>query len=147
MFRLLSQFHPHISLKIRVYLNIVLLYFLQFSNDPFPSSSSVVLRVLFCPTELHPEFQFTSMEYEGSHQVITCVIQLRRPGQSFLTTALVESNKKTSKCHLDTAFLGFPLSIRKCWEGSQTPSCYGVLLMKHSRLNSVKINLNYCQSH
>jgi hypothetical protein len=32
-------------------------------------------------------------------------------------------------CHLDTIFLGFPLSSRKCWNGFQFPSFDCMLLM------------------
>jgi len=40
---------------------------------------------------------------------------------------------ESSNGHLDTGFLGFPLSTSKCWDGSQIPSCYCMLLMQPSR--------------
>jgi hypothetical protein len=49
--------------------------------------------------------------------------------------------------HLDTGFLGFPLSLSKCWDGTQVPSCYCVLLMQPSRLKFIKIKLPCWQSH
>jgi hypothetical protein len=49
--------------------------------------------------------------------------------------------------HLDTGFLGFPLSLSKCWDGSQISSCYCVLLMQPSRLNIIKIKLPCWQRH
>jgi hypothetical protein len=39
--------------------------------------------------------------------------------------------------HLDTGFLGFPLSLNKCWDGSQVPSCYCMLLMQPSRFKLI----------
>jgi hypothetical protein len=41
--------------------------------------------------------------------------------------------------HLDTGFLGFPLSLIKCWDGSQIPSCYCMLLMQPSLSKFIKI--------
>jgi hypothetical protein len=41
--------------------------------------------------------------------------------------------------HFDTGFLGFPLSLRKCWDGSQIPSCYCMLLMQPSLSKFIKI--------
>jgi hypothetical protein len=41
--------------------------------------------------------------------------------------------------HLDTGFLGFPLSLSKCWDGSQIPSCYCKLLMQPSLSKFIKI--------
>jgi hypothetical protein len=41
--------------------------------------------------------------------------------------------------HLDTGFLGFPLSLNKCWDGSQIPSCYCMLLMQPSLNKFIKI--------
>jgi hypothetical protein len=49
--------------------------------------------------------------------------------------------------HLDTGFLGFPLSLSKCWDGSQVPSCYCVPLMQPSRIKCIKIKLPCWQSH
>jgi hypothetical protein len=49
--------------------------------------------------------------------------------------------------HLDTGFLGFPLSLSKCWDGSQVPSCYCGLLMQPSRLKLIEIKLICCQNH
>jgi hypothetical protein len=42
--------------------------------------------------------------------------------------------------HLDTGFLGFPLSSSKCWDGSQIPSCYCMLLMQPSLSKFIKIS-------
>jgi hypothetical protein len=41
--------------------------------------------------------------------------------------------------HLVTGFLGFPLSLSKCWDGSQIPSCYCMLLMQPSLSKFIKI--------
>jgi hypothetical protein len=41
--------------------------------------------------------------------------------------------------HLDTGFLGFPLSLSKCWDGSQIPSRYYKLLMQPSLSKFIKI--------
>jgi hypothetical protein len=41
--------------------------------------------------------------------------------------------------HLDTGFLSFPLSLSKCWDGSQIPSCYCKLLMQPSLSKFIKI--------
>jgi hypothetical protein len=41
--------------------------------------------------------------------------------------------------HLDTVFLGFPLSLSKYWDGSQVPSCYCMLLMQPSLSKFIKI--------
>jgi hypothetical protein len=41
--------------------------------------------------------------------------------------------------HLDTGFLGFPLSSSKYWDGSQVPSCYCMLLMQPSLSKFIKI--------
>jgi hypothetical protein len=41
--------------------------------------------------------------------------------------------------HLDTGFIGFPLSSSKCWDGSQIPSCYCMLLMQPSLSKVIKI--------
>jgi hypothetical protein len=41
--------------------------------------------------------------------------------------------------HLDTGFLGFPLSLSKCWDGSQILSCYCMLLMQPSLSKFIKI--------
>jgi hypothetical protein len=41
--------------------------------------------------------------------------------------------------HLDTGFLGFPLSSSKCWDVSQIPSCYCMLLMQPSLSKFIKI--------
>jgi hypothetical protein len=41
--------------------------------------------------------------------------------------------------HLDTGFLGFPLSLSKCWDASQIPSCYCMLLMQPSLSKFIKI--------
>jgi hypothetical protein len=41
--------------------------------------------------------------------------------------------------HLDTGFLGFPLSLSKCRVGSQIPSCYCMLLMQPSLSKFIKI--------
>jgi hypothetical protein len=41
--------------------------------------------------------------------------------------------------YLDTGFLGFPLSSSKCWDGSQIPSCYCMLLMQPSLSKFFKI--------
>jgi hypothetical protein len=41
--------------------------------------------------------------------------------------------------HLDTGFLRFPLSLSKCWDGSQVPSCYCTLLMQPSLSKFIKI--------
>jgi hypothetical protein len=39
--------------------------------------------------------------------------------------------------HLDTGFLGFPLSPSKCLDRCQVRSCYFVLLMQPSRFNNI----------
>jgi hypothetical protein len=49
--------------------------------------------------------------------------------------------------HFVTGFLGFPLSLNKCWYGSQVPSYYCVLLMQSSLFKLIKIKLHYCQNH
>jgi hypothetical protein len=41
--------------------------------------------------------------------------------------------------HLDTGFLGFPLSLSKRWDGSQVPSCYCMFLMQPSLSKFIKI--------
>jgi hypothetical protein len=41
--------------------------------------------------------------------------------------------------HLDTGFLDFPLSLSKCGDGSQIPSCYCKLLMQPSLSKFIKI--------
>jgi hypothetical protein len=41
--------------------------------------------------------------------------------------------------HLDIGFLGFPLSSSKCWDGSQFPSYYCMLLMQPSLSKFIKI--------
>jgi hypothetical protein len=41
--------------------------------------------------------------------------------------------------HLDRSFLGFPLSPRKCCDGSQVPSFYCALLMQPSAFKFFKI--------
>jgi hypothetical protein len=41
--------------------------------------------------------------------------------------------------HLDTGFLGFPLSSSKCWDGSHVPSCYCMLLMQPCVCKFIKI--------
>jgi hypothetical protein len=41
--------------------------------------------------------------------------------------------------HLDTGFLGFTLSLSKCWDGSQVSSCYCKLLMQPSLSKFIKI--------
>jgi hypothetical protein len=41
--------------------------------------------------------------------------------------------------HLDTGFFGFPLSLSKCWDCSQVPSCYCMLLMQPSLGKFIKI--------
>jgi hypothetical protein len=41
--------------------------------------------------------------------------------------------------HLDIGFLGFPVSLSKCWDGSQIPSCYCKLLMQPSLSKLIKI--------
>jgi hypothetical protein len=46
-----------------------------------------------------------------------------------------------------TGFLGLPLSLSKCRDGSKVPSCYCVLLMQPSRLKLINIKLPCSQSH
>lgn len=41
--------------------------------------------------------------------------------------------------HLSTSFLGFTLSLSKCWDGPQDPSCYYLLLMQPSQFSFIKI--------
>jgi hypothetical protein len=40
------------------------------------------------------------------------------------------------KGHLVTGFLGVPVSSNKCWDGSQIPSCYCMLLMQPSKFQT-----------
>jgi hypothetical protein len=49
--------------------------------------------------------------------------------------------------HLDTCYLSFPLSLRKCWDYSLFPSYYCMFLMQPSRLQFIKIKLSCSESH
>jgi hypothetical protein len=43
--------------------------------------------------------------------------------------------------HLNTVLHGFYLSVRQCWDASQVPNCYCVLLMHPSRHKLFKLSL------
>jgi hypothetical protein len=82
------------------------------------------------------------------------LIQNCEETQSLKKKCLITKQQRTVPCirhihswEMDTGFLGFPLSLSKCWDGSQVPSCYCVPLTQPSRLKFIKIKLLCWQSH
>jgi hypothetical protein len=77
----------------------------------------------------------------GNNSVNTFPLLRRIVGGVVFYAVRVET-KESRLC-----FLGFPLSLSNCRDGSQVPSCYCVPLMQPSRLKFIKIKLLCWQSH
>jgi hypothetical protein len=74
--------------------------------------------------------------HTGNLQIIVLCLAYCILSPEIINKAYVNQVRKTwgspATGHLDTGFLGFPLSLSKCWNGSQISSCYCMLLMQPS---------------